>query len=302
MTKQLLMAGAAATALLAAPAWAQDTTTAGTNAQASTGQDAPPAGDATSVDQTAPGDIIVTAQKRSERLQDVPIAVSVIGGAQIAAQGGINLETAQNIIPTLNIQKSGSTLNQSLFMRGVGTATFSIAGEPSVSTVVDGVVLSRGGEAFGDLVDIDRIEVLRGPQGTLFGKNASAGVINIVTKRPTAEFGGYAEASFFTEAEYRARVALNAPLSANVRSRITAFYSNYDGNIDNVTRDTKVNGYERYGIRGIIEADVTPDIRATLIGEYRRSDDDCCAQLIGTVARARRFRCCRHRAAMRPAR
>ena len=107
----------------------------------------------------APAEIVVTAQKRSERLQDVPLAVTAIGGDKVAEQGGINLETAQVIIPTLNIQKSGTTLSQSLYMRGVGTATFSIAAEPSVSTVVDGVVYARAGEAFSIRLTLDTTEL-----------------------------------------------------------------------------------------------------------------------------------------------
>src|ERR1700761_3354410 len=154
---------------------------------------------------TAPAEIIVTAQKRSERLQEVPLAVSVLNGSALAASGKPSIEGAATLVPSLNFQKSGTTLNQSIFLRGVGTSSFSIAGEPSVSTIVDGVVYARSGEAFGDLIDIDRLEVLRGPQGTLFGKNASAGAINIVTTQPTKDFGGYAEASYFTKSEVRLR-------------------------------------------------------------------------------------------------
>ncbi|MEY4721925.1 MAG: hypothetical protein RIQ46_1650 [Pseudomonadota bacterium] len=231
----------------------------------------------------APGEIVVTAQKRTERLQDVPLAVTAIGGEKVAEQGGINLETAQVLIPTLNIQKSGTTLNQSLYMRGVGTATFSIAAEPSVSTVVDGVVYARAGEAFSDLVDIERIEVLRGPQGTLFGKNASAGAINIVTKRPGNEFGGTVEASYFSESEFRGRLSLDMPLSESVRSRVSAFYGEYDGNIRNVFTGNKVNGYKHYGLRGIVVADLSPATTLTVIADWRKADDDCCAQLIGTT-------------------
>ena len=219
-----------------------------------------------------PGEIIVTAQKRAQRLQDVPVAVSVISGAALDAQGGVNLENAQYLVPTLTFRKSGTSLNQSLFLRGVGTSTFSSAGEPSVSTVLDGVVYSRAGEAFADLVDIERIEVLRGPQGTLFGKNASAGVVNIVSRRPSREFGGFAEAGYFLGEgtvgdEYRGRVALNVPLGGNVRSRVTGFYSEWDGNIRNETLDRTVNGFKRYGVRGIVVADVTPDVQVTLIGK-----------------------------------
>mgnify|MGYP002780701328 FL=1 len=233
------------------------------------------------------GEIIVTAQKREERLQDVPIAVSVLGGELIAQQGGVNLESAQYLVPTLNFRKSGTSINQSLFLRGVGTSTFSIAGEPSVSTVVDGVVYSRAGEAFSDLVDIERIEVLRGPQGTLFGKNASAGVISIVSRRPGSDFGGFVEGGVYFDngTEYRARAALDIPIGADAATRITGFYSDYDGNIFNEAPNVnrRVNGFERWGVRGIFVADPSPDVTLTFIADYRKANDDCCAELIGTV-------------------
>lgn len=262
MKRTLLMSGSAMLAmLLAAPALAQT---------------------APGADAADPAEIIVTAQKRSERLQDVPLAVTVVTGDAIANTGKVSLEGAQYLVASLNFLKSGTTLNQSLFLRGVGTATFSIAGEPSVSTVVDGVVFSRAGEAFSDLVDIDRLEVLRGPQGTLFGKNASAGVVNIVSKRPTKEFGGYAEVGYFTNAEYRARGVINVPLGENVRSRLTGFYSNYDGNIRNVTANRIVNGWEHYGFRLQVEAEPSPDLTLLFIGDYHRNNDDCCAPVVGT--------------------
>jgi iron complex outermembrane receptor protein len=271
--KHLFLGSAAVAALaLAAPAMAQDAPVAPAAAV-----DAPSA---------APADIVVTAQKRSERLQQVPVAVSVISGETIAAQGGVNLESAQYLVPTLNFRKSGTAINQSLFLRGVGTSTFSIAGEPSISTVVDGVVYSRAGEAFSDLIDIDRIEVLRGPQGTLFGKNTSAGVINIVTKRPGDVLGGFVEGAFYTGNgnEYRTRAALDLPLSDTIKTRFTGFYGTYDGNIRNIAHgNERVNGYKHYGVRGIVVAEATPDLTFTLIGDYRRSNDNCCAEIIGTT-------------------
>jgi len=243
--------------------------------------------DQTAADDEAPAEIVVTAQKREQRLQDVPVAVSVISGDAIAAQGGVNIESAQYLVPALNFRKSGTTLNQFLFLRGIGTANFSIAAEPSVSAVLDGVVLSNAGEAFTDLVDIERIEVLRGPQGTLFGKNASAGVINIVSRRPGDEMGGYLEAGFFfgNGEEYRARAAVDLPLSPTVRSRVSGFYGTYEGNIRNVAPNVndRVNGYERAGVRAVIEVDASESLQLTLIGDYRRADDDCCAELIGTT-------------------
>ncbi|WP_372919317.1 TonB-dependent receptor plug domain-containing protein [Sandarakinorhabdus sp.] len=170
MIRSFLMGSAAILAVAAAPALAQ-----------------------TIAEDNESVEIVVTAQKRSEKLQDIPLAVSVVSGEALARQGSLNLENAQYLVPSLNFRKSGTSINQSLYIRGVGTATFSLAGEPSISTVLDGVVLARAGEAFSDLVDIERIEVLRGPQGTLFGKNASAGVVNIVSKRPGDVLGGYAE-------------------------------------------------------------------------------------------------------------
>jgi iron complex outermembrane receptor protein len=133
---------------------------------------------------TTLAEIVVTAQKREQRLQDVPIAVSVVDGDLIDSTGGFNAESLVQLVPSLNIRKTNTQLNQALFLRGVGTINFAIAAQPSVAFVLDGVVLSSAGEAFGDMYDVQRIEVLRGPQGTLFGKNASAGVVNVVSRKP----------------------------------------------------------------------------------------------------------------------
>ncbi len=234
-------------------------------------------------DNGANDDIIVTAQKREENLQAVPLAISVVGAEQLANSGALTLESAQYLVPSLNFRKSGTTLNQALFLRGVGTINFSIAAEPSVAAVLDGVVLSRAGEGFTDLFDVERIEVLRGPQGTLFGKNASAGVVSIVTKRPTDQFEGTVEASAAEGGEYRGRATVNLPMGESVRSRFTGFYGKYDGNISNLTTGNKVNGYKRYGIRGAIEADLGSAVTLTLRGDYRKANDDCCAEIIGTT-------------------
>ncbi len=229
-----------------------------------------------------PAEIVVTAQKRSERLQEVPVAVTVVSGAALNTASRPSIETATQLVPSLNFLKSGTTLNQTIFLRGVGTASFSIAGEPSVSTVVDGVVYARSGEAFSDLIDIDQMEVLRGPQGTLFGKNASAGVINITTKQPTSTLGGSVEASYFTHNEERLRGVLNAPLAPDLLSRWTVFYGTYDGNIRNIALDRRVNGYSHYGARGQIVYSPSDRIKISLIGDYHHNDDDCCAEIIAT--------------------
>lgn len=259
-----------------------------TSATAQTGPDAaadPFAVTPADANADAPGDIVVTAQKREQRLQDVPVAVTVVSGDQIRALGGVNLENAQYLVPTLNFRKSGTSLNQALFLRGVGTINFSIAAEPSVATVLDGVVLSRAGEGFGDLYDVARIEALPGPQGTLFGKNASAGVVSIVSTMPTRDAGGYVEGAYYSHNEYRVRGTVNFPINEKILTRFTGFYGQYDGNIDNLapTVNETVNGYKRYGFRGIIVAEPVETVRLTFIGDWRTANDDCCAEVIGTT-------------------
>ncbi|MGY4395588.1 iron complex outermembrane receptor protein [Sphingomonas sp. UYAg733] len=245
-------------------------------------QDVAPAVDEQAV-ATDSGDIIVTSQKRSENLQKVPAAISVVSAEQFEARGGVNVQSLQQLVPSLNFKESATTIDSSLFLRGVGTINFSIAAEPSVGFVVDGVSYARSGEAFGDLYDVERIEVLRGPQGTLFGKNSSAGVVNIVTKRPGDKFGGYVEAQATTDDEYKLKAAIDIPLGAGITSRFTGTYANFDGTVRNVTLNRTVNGYERYGVRGMIVADATDALTFTLIGDWRHTNADCCAEVIGTA-------------------
>lgn len=269
MTKAFYLTGAALLALgFAAPAQAQD---------------APPASGPAAAPAADNGDIIVTAQKREENLQRVPAAISVVTGAQFEARGGVNIQSLQQLVPSLNFKDSATTIDSSLFLRGVGTINFAIAAEPSVGFVVDGVTYARSGEAFGDLYDVDRIEVLRGPQGTLFGKNSSAGVINIVTRKPGHELAGYVEGTATTDSEYKIKGAIDIPLGNGISSRFTGSYDNWDGNVRNLTLGKTVNGYERYGIRGMIVANATDKLTLTLIGDWRHTHADCCAEVIGTA-------------------
>jgi iron complex outermembrane recepter protein len=228
-------------------------------------------------------EIIVTAQKRTENLQEVPAAVSVVSAQELERRGVINLTSLQSLVPSLNFKDSATTLDSSVFLRGVGTINFSIAAEPSVGFVVDGVTYARSGEAFGDLYDVERIEVLRGPQGTLFGKNASAGVINVVTKRPGDTVGGFVDVMAATDEEYKARGAIDVPFSDRVAARITGNYAYYDGNVENVTLNRTVNGYKRYGVRGLLEAEASDTLDLTVIADWRKQNSDCCAELVGTV-------------------
>ena len=228
-------------------------------------------------------EIIVTAQKVEENVQDVPIAITAVSADRLAQAGVISLENISTVVPSVTFRKGTTSANSAIVMRGVGTISFSVAAEPSVSTVVDGVVLSRSGQAFMDLVDLQRIEVLRGPQGTLFGRNASAGLVNIVSKGGTDEFEAEFNADWFEKDEYRLRAALSGPIGENLSARLTGFYGSYDGNITNINGGTnrKVNGYERYGLRGIMDYNDGGN-KVRLIADYYKADDDCCADVTGT--------------------
>ncbi|MCC6940945.1 MAG: TonB-dependent receptor [Novosphingobium sp.] len=230
-------------------------------------------------------EIVVTAQKVAENVQDVPIAITAITADRLESSGVTSLEGLTQLVPSVTFRKGTTSANSAIVMRGVGTITFSVAAEPSVSTVVDGVVLSRSGQAFMDLVDAERLEVLRGPQGTLFGKNASAGLVSIVSKGGTDTLQGEVRAEYFEDEEYRLRAAISGPLGEGLSARVTGFYGSYDGNITNVFggRNDKINGYEHYGARGIIDYE-NGTSRFRLIADYFKANDDCCAD-VTTVSR-----------------
>ncbi len=159
-------------------------------------------------------DIIVTAQKREQNLQDVPVAISVVSGDQLERSNVNSAEQLFQRVPTLTFRKGNTNKDSALSIRGVGTISFSSGVEPSVSTVIDGVVYARTGQQTSDFLDVERIEVLRGPQGSLFGKNASAGVINIVSREPGNELGGYIRSPPGTRAMNIASAAASAARSA----------------------------------------------------------------------------------------
>ena len=219
--------------------------------------------------------ITVTATKRSEPLQSVPIAITVLGGEQLEQSNLNTLGAITTQTPTVNFRTGASNKDTSLFIRGVGTITTSPGVEPTVSTVIDGVVTARPGQATLDLVDIDRVEVLRGPQGTLFGKNASAGVINIISKAPSSDTQRYIDVSYFQGNEKRLRLGASGELQpATVRGSVSLLHGDYDGNVTNVFNGSKVNGYKRDGGRGRIEFTPNKDVKLTVIADYMKARDN----------------------------
>ncbi|MGN6691639.1 MAG: TonB-dependent receptor, partial [Sphingopyxis sp.] len=231
----------------------------------------------------ANNDIIVTAQKRAQNLQDVPVAISVVSGEMLERSNVNSAEQLFQRVPTLTFRKGNTNKDSALSIRGVGTISFSSGVEPSVSTVIDGVVYARTGQQTSDFLDVERIEVLRGPQGSLFGKNASAGVINIVTREPDDALGGYLDAAWYEGNEYRIRGSVGGAIGDGVKASLTGFWSQYDGNGRNVFNNHKINGYEHWGVRGKLIAEPTDALKITLIADYSKNSDNGYADSIGTV-------------------
>lgn len=229
-------------------------------------------------------EVVVTAEKRSERLVDAPVAVTALSSDTLRNAGVYNTQSLATVTPSLTFTAGNHVNNAAFRIRGVGTQVFGAGLEPDVSVVVDGVVLARAAQGFADLADIDHVEVLRGPQGTLFGKNAIAGVINVVTKGPSRQFEGYASATAAQGDEYRFHGTVSGPLSQTLSARFTGYYDHVGGNIYDVPRQMYVNGDESYGGRAKLLWQATTALDFTLIGDYRNSHEYCCANTFTQVS------------------
>lgn len=194
-------------------------------------------------------EILVTAQKREQSSQDIPVAMSVLNDSALENLDVKTFEDVARVSPSMTMDQGEGPAGNVVRMRGVGTASFSIAAEPSVSVVVDEVPLIRPAQAFSNLVDIERIEVLRGPQGTLFGKNASAGVVNIVTKAPSDEFSGRIDLRLTDDDEKKVQATLSGPMSNTLSYRLSGYYVDREGYITNLTTGEDLNGERAHGLR-----------------------------------------------------
>lgn len=228
-------------------------------------------------------ELIVTAQKREQNLQDVPVGVSLLSGKAMSEAQLKNAEELATLIPTLNVQASSGPSTASFNIRGIGTQAFSVGVDPSVSTMLDGVVMGRSGMAFLDLVDVQRVEVLRGPQGTLYGKNASGGVVHIITKDPTPEFSGTAAATAIEDDEYRLDGSISGPISDTLGYRLTGSGVDNDGYAENYFNGDKLNSSQSYNIRGKLLWQPSEVLDFTLASDYSWSDCDCTALSIRSL-------------------
>ncbi len=228
-------------------------------------------------------ELLVTAQKREQNLQDVAVGVSLLTGKALAESQLRNASELATLIPTLNLQASSDPSTSSFNIRGIGTRTFSPGVEPSVSTMLDGVVMGRSGMAFMELVDIDRIEVLRGPQGTLYGKNASGGVVHIITRDPTPELTATVVATAIEHDEYRLDGTVSGPITDDLSYRITGSAVNDDGYAENFYNGNKVNDANNYSARGKLLWQANEDLEFLLSADYTKNDCDCTALSVRSI-------------------
>jgi iron complex outermembrane receptor protein len=251
--------------------------------------DSPPGSAASAADSAPSGvgaleEIIVTAQKRVERLQDVPVAVTALSGDALEAAGVAGTADLVDVTPSLTFAQGATPNNSNFRVRGIGTALFGQGLEPSVSVVMDGIVLARAAQGFSDLADIERVEVLRGPQGTLFGKNSVAGLINVITKRPSEEFEAQADVTVAELEEHRVRGSVAGPINDTMGYRLTGYYNDVGGHIRNVTLDEDVNGSENWGLRGKYEWDPTDRLNLLFMADYRETEANCCSSQYLSIA------------------
>ena len=240
-------------------------------------QDAAPADAGTTADDSDYGnDIIVTASKRSQTLQDTPVAVSVTSAAQLEEAQIRDLIDLQSSVPSLRVSQLQSSANTNFIIRGFGNGANNAGIEPSVGVFIDGVYRSRSAAQIGDLPNVERIEVLRGPQSTLFGKNASAGVISIVTQKPQYEFGGSAEVTYGNYDAITVKGDVTGPISDTIAFSIGGSYNRRDGYAQDLKLDTDVNDRNRWGVRGQLLFEPTDALSIRLIGDYDKIDENCC--------------------------
>ena len=220
--------------------------------------------------------IIVTASKREQTLQEVPISVSVTSGETIERAQIRDVLDLQTVVPSLRVSQLQSASSTTFIIRGFGNGDNNFGIEPSVGVFIDGVFRSRSAAALSDLNMVQRIEVLNGPQSTLFGKNASAGVISVVTKEPQYEFGGLVEASYGNFNAMVLRGELTGPISENIAWSIDGSYNKRDGYATIVNLDEEISERNRWSARGQLLIEPSPDFKIRAIGDYSKIDEACC--------------------------
>jgi iron complex outermembrane receptor protein len=222
-------------------------------------------------------EVIVTANKRLENIQTIPSSVLVVTQTAMDRSNIRDFDDLVKIAPSVTITKTSQPANNSINIRGIGTYAYSIATEPSVAVVVDEIPQAFQAAAFAALVDVQRIEVLRGPQNTLFGKSASAGVISITTQPATDELTGRADVLTTDDGEHRVFATISGPISESLKFRLAGNFSQYRGNIYNLGTGNWLNGTEDTTFRGKLVWEPNENWSITWSPFYTRTTASCCA-------------------------
>ncbi len=223
-------------------------------------------------------EVVVTARKQTETLFEVPVAVSVLGEDFFQASGFNTMEDIVKFVPGFDYSPTNTSRAAGTQIRGISTFSFSDGFESSVATVIDGVVMGREAQGFFDLYDIQSLEVIKGPQGTLFGKNASAGVVNVITKKPEYEFaaGGDIMVGSFDEIRVRGSVT-GALIEDTLAYRLTGSSHVHDGKIDNaISGQDDVNDKDTWSLRGKLLWEPSDSLSFLLTADYVEEDNACC--------------------------
>jgi len=229
---------------------------------------------------SAASDIVVTARRREEQVQDVPIPISVVGVKELDSTGSFNVQRLQQLQPALQFYSSNPR-NSSVNIRGLG-APLGLTNDgidQGVGVYIDQVYFSRVAVATLDFLDVQQVETLRGPQGTLYGKNTVAGAISITSKAPSFNFEGRTEVTLGNLAFKQAKASVSGPLSDKVAVRLGISTTSRKGTIFNVASDNYVNEQDNIGLRGALLWHASDNLSLTLSGDYNRQDPECCAQI-----------------------
>ena len=221
-------------------------------------------------------EVIVTATKTEKTLQEVPVAVSVVSGDTIEKANIIDILDLKAVVPSLDTRQRTTSTQSTFFIRGFGNGDYNQGIEPSVAVFIDGIYRSKMQSQISDLPLIERIEVLRGPQSTLFGKNATAGVINVVTKKPSFEKSGFISTTIGNYNSKLVKVYSTGPLNETVAYSFSLGSNQSDGYTDNITTGNDVNNRDRSNLRAELLFDPSSDLSIRLTVDYDEYDETCC--------------------------
>ncbi|MVZ97585.1 TonB-dependent receptor [Sphingorhabdus sp. IMCC26285] len=226
---------------------------------------------------TSEDEIVVTAQGRTQLLSDVPVAISAVNAETLQNSGANDIRQLNQVAPSLLVSSTGTEANGSARIRGIGTVGDNPGLESSVPVFIDGVYRSRSGIGLNELGEIDRVEVQRGPQGTLGGRNSSAGLISIYSKKPSFTFGGSGELTYGNFDFMRAATSFTGPITEQLAFRVDGVYVKRDGFYTDDQNGRDVNNRDRYFLRGQLLFEPSDALSVRVIADYTYRKEECCA-------------------------